>query len=466
MEMFRDGGNAVDAAVCGTFAMFVALPQACGLGGDAMVLIDSPDGACAFNGVGPAPLEFTARPQLRGAEAVSVPGALYALEAVHRSHGSVPWKRLVEIAAAHADASTVPSPVLLRAIRRRREALEKFAPEWLDCVERSPGAPAYTQPALAATLRKVALVGTNALGASGVAAAMVAASRRAGGFLSAQDFASPAVSAGKPVASRLFGSTVMLQPPPSQALLAAITLRALETAPPDEYARAVTSVESIDAAFRFRDEIARPGAATSFGTALDLTRPCSGTETQAADGTHTAALAAADATGVIVGVVASLFDDFGSGVFVPDCGFFLNNRLHGFSTDKQSPNCAAAGRPPVSTLAPAIVQGPTARWAIATPGADGQVQFLIQVIDAVVTGGKTIAEAIRAPRWRSVFGRVAVEAAFSAVAEAALSAAGHDVYRRANNDGFFGDVVAAGICSEGQIFAVADTREDSVARGE
>src|SRR6185295_344565 len=70
---------------------------------------------------------------------------------------------------------------------------------------------------------------------------------------------------------------------------------------------------------------------------------------------HTAGVAAADAQGDVVSSLVSVFDDFGSCVFVPELGITLNNRAGGFTTGA---NSAAPGKRPVHTLAPALLTTP------------------------------------------------------------------------------------------------------------
>ena len=100
-------------------------------------------------------------------------------------------------------------------------------------------------------------------------------------------------------------------------------------------------------------------------------------------GLHTTGVATADSEGVVVSMLISVFDDFGCGVLVPEGGFLLNSRLRGCSTDPGSPNYPQAGRRPVHTLSPSMVARRGAHLrAGSTPGADGQVQTLVQAIDA------------------------------------------------------------------------------------
>lgn len=170
---------------------------------------------------------------------------------------------------------------------------------------------------------------------------------------------------------------------------------------------------------------------------------------------HTAGVAVADAQGLVASSLVSVFDDFGSCVFVPELGITLNNRAGGFT---QGPNAAAAGKKPIHTLAPALIRGSFGTLALATPGADGQVQTLLQVIEKVFRRDQDLAAAIAAPRWRSEGGELLIESDHPATA--ALKALGHEVRALAPGDVRFGAVVCAGQVDHSPI-ALADWRRQT-----
>ena len=98
---------------------------------------------------------------------------------------------------------------------------------------------------------------------------------------------------------------------------------------------------------------------------------------------------------------------------------------------------------------------------IATPGADGQVQTLLQVLAATTLGGLELHEAVGALRWRSQDGDLLVEAGHPAIE--ALAARGHRVVSMAPGADVFGAVVAAG--TDPVPHAVADWRRQTTTGG-
>ena len=96
--------------------------------------------------------------------------------------------------------------------------------------------------------------------------------------------------------------------------------------------------------------------------------------------------------------------------------------------------------------------------ALATPGADGQVQTLVQAID-VLAGGEKLPRALDRPRWRSSDGRLLIEEDYDAEALDELERRGHELVRLAPGAPAFGAAVAAGIDeATGTVFAASDPR--------
>jgi gamma-glutamyltranspeptidase/glutathione hydrolase len=173
---------------------------------------------------------------------------------------------------------------------------------------------------------------------------------------------------------------------------------------------------------------------------------------------HTAGVAVADSRGQVVSSLISVFDDFGSGVFVPELGIVLNNRAAGFT---RGHNQAGASKRPVHTLAPCLVQAANgSTLALATPGADGQIQTLLQVLTALEKPGTSLADAIARPRWRSQEGHLMVEPGLPSTTD--LRARDHDVREGTSGADMFGAVVAAGHDADGS-WAAADWRRTTAA---
>ena len=133
----------------------------------------------------------------------------------------------------------------------------------------------------------------------------------------------------------------------------------------------------------------------------------------------------------------------------------LNNRAQGFTGP---PNDAAPAKRPVHTLAPALIARSSDACALATPGADGQIQTLLQIIAKTDLLGVPLEEAIHAPRWRSEAGKLLI--AEGHPGRAGLEALGHRLVERPDGDTCFGGVVCSGF-ENGAPYAVSDWRREA-----
>ena len=134
-----------------------------------------------------------ARPSEFGGAAVAVPTELHGLRLAWERHGTLPWRRLVEPAAALADGFAV-GPELARAISENAEALKRF-PATAAVFLRADASPlregdVCRNAALARTLRRVAREGPSVLRAGALAEALARDVRDAGGVMTSEDLAS------------------------------------------------------------------------------------------------------------------------------------------------------------------------------------------------------------------------------------------------------------------------------------
>lgn len=465
LEAFAAGGGAVDAAVAAAYALCVVLPESCGLGGDALFLVREPAGTVrAYNGTGSAPAGFRGTVPGDGAGTATVPGLVAALHAAHAQHGAVPMPALLAPAVRLAADGFPAGAPLVDAAGRQRHRLARRAGDWeVPFATIEPGQ-LVRQLALAETIEQIGREGPRAFYSGPLAAAIAAACRADGAAMAEADLAAHATVESEPVSIGFHGATVHAQPPVTQAILALMALRRLEPIrDADRAVRSHAAVEALQAAFQHRDRISAPGAAEAL-LAIDLdidlerARRLGGPTVQS----HTTAIATADARGTVVSMVISVFDEFGSSALVPEGGFFLNNRMQSFSADPASPNAPGPGKRPVHTLCPMLVEGPSGVLALSTPGADGQVQTLVQIIDALLVEGVGLTAALDRRRWRATDQRLVVEDGLDAEVADGLAARGHDLDWRPAGDRAFGAAVAAGIdARHGGVLAAADLRREA-----
>lgn len=450
-EVLTLGGNAVDALVAAQAVLAVIMPDACGLGGDMLALVAEAGGDVhAVTGTGKAPRGMV-RVATDGADSVTVPGIVGAWETLSRRWGTLPLARCLAPAERLARVGFPLSAALAIAVEAQRKRLVAGGAEgWL--LLSAVRGDRIVQPEVAGLLARVGAEGASAFYTGASARAIERAIGRLGGAMDAGDLAAHETPVSVPVTVGFGEWSVSVQPPPTQGILLAMALRgrarlAATNADLGDHA----DIELTEAAFASRADCAAGEALLDLDLEVDLRKASRRGGPRAY--LHTAGVCATDAAGMTVSSLVSVFDDFGSCVFVPELGITLNNRAGGFTGGA---NAAAPGKRPVHTLAPALLRGPGGTVALATPGADGQVQTLLQVIGKL-SRGATLEEAIAAPRWRSEGGRVLVEEGHPAIS--GLAALGHDMLPLPRGDMRFGAVVAAGQ-ADGGPFALADWRRE------
>jgi len=220
LEILRQGGNALDAALATAFALGVTSPIGSGVGGIAGIVVWRAGKASSFDGSTRAPLAsredmFELRggdersgmygwpavkddANLEGPLSVTVPGAVAAYELAHRRFGKLPWARLFEPAIRLARDGFVMDwygTLIFGAYGARLHKNAEAKRVYL-----RPGGVPYrpptgfepperlTQPDLARSLETIAREGAKALYRGELAAAIVDDTRTLGGILTREDF--------------------------------------------------------------------------------------------------------------------------------------------------------------------------------------------------------------------------------------------------------------------------------------
>src|SRR4051794_21205100 len=257
MQIYAQGGNAIDAAVAANAALCVVQPHQCGLGGDAFVLLRPAGGAPGvLNGSGRTPAALTAetvraagheRVPARGGLAVTVPGAVRVWGDVLARYGRLGLDQVLAPAIRYAADGFPVSLALSRATAANREMLAAqpaAARAYLPGGSPLPAGQPARFPDLARTLTTLARDGADALYAGPIASAIVEVVGAAGGVLASADLSSHTTLWQEPLRVEYHGHTVYQCPPNSQGLATIIQLGLL--AAEDLRAAGHLSAESLD----------------------------------------------------------------------------------------------------------------------------------------------------------------------------------------------------------------------------
>lgn len=430
-EVLASGGNALDAAVAASLTLGVVTPYLCGYGGDLFALVWHEGKAHAYLSGGKAPASATpvavrealARSSLpdatmpfRGAMTVTVPGAVRGwfdlLERFGtRSFGSLAARPLAY--AAEGFALTAKGTLVLSFLEDDYRGFD----EWHRVYGGAGPRGFLVQADLARTIKALGADGPDAYYAGSIADAIGTAVGEGGGLLTAGDLEGYQGAWADSIHAPYRDVEILELPPYTQGVAALEALRIVEAhgaIPSDAVDRQHLLIEAIKLALSDLDAHVTDPATMRIDPEQLLSDTWTGDRAGALDmsragiprpGTPllggTAYLCAADADGMVVSMIQTNFNEFGSGVTVPGWGINLTNRGRSFSVDPDHVNVVAPGKHTLHTLIPAMALREGNPWlAFGTSGADGQPQTHLQFLTRVVDDGADLQQAIEAPRWR------------------------------------------------------------------
>ena len=425
LEILRKGGNAFDAAVATAAVLNVVEPGSAGIGGDVFVIawIAKEKKLVALNGSGRAAAGATPghmadrghqdHMPLLGIDAVTVPGAVDAWDALLKRAGSRSFREVLEPAAAIAEQGFAVTERIQSDWRSAVAALASDADSAKTYLINGNAPPVYgvfKNPRLAHAFRVLQNRGRAAFYEGEIARAILAKSQALGGTMTAADLANTRATWDAPLTTNYHGFDVYEFPPNTQGFAVLEALNILEVCalrlgvdlaqlgPADpRYWHLLVEAKKIAYGdlYKFNGD---PGFVAVPVTKLIsknyAAEQCSridmrhaGTPDAAGDPVGgTVYLAVADRWGNMVSYIYSIYDTFGSGITVPGYGFVLNDRGALFSLKAGSPNLIAPGKRPFHTLIPGFIMKdgrPLTAFGLMGGGqqAQGHVQVLVDMID-------------------------------------------------------------------------------------
>jgi gamma-glutamyltranspeptidase/glutathione hydrolase len=517
------GGNAADAAAAAVFALNVARPQSCGIGGGGFAVYRRADGHVAsidFRETAPGaftPTTFVPtglHNYFTGRLTVGVPGTLAGMDLLLRRFGTRTLAQSIAPAIRLARRGVNVLPSLSQSMTENAARLKLFpaaAAQYLLDGQPYPAGSTLRQPILARTLELIARNGTDAFYRGPIAARIVADNATArsipgdDGKLTLADFAGYRAKVRPALVGSYRGDSVVTVPPPSSGgttllemlnILSGYDLGGLGQSSADEL-HLVAEAQKLAWADRNayvadpdhvnvptaglispaygteRRALIDPGHAQSFkpGTPQGApqrrsARARSGGSSPAdanpqASTTHVSII---DWRGNAIALTCTIEQEFGSAVVAPGTGFLLNNELTDFG-DPGTANEPGPYRRPRSSMAPTIVvQGNT---PILVTGAAGGARIIMGVVDTVlnvVDFHQDLAHAVDAERTDDPTGTMTIEdARIDGSVLDELAARGHKLKRVGEYD-VRPRVQAAGIDPQTGIrSAVSDSRTDYAA---
>lgn len=502
LEILREGGNAIEATIAVAATLAVVYPHMTGIGGDGFWLMHAPGqamqsiDACGAAGAavnkdlygGMASIPW--RGPLAAntvAGTISGWGAAYDYSQAHWG-GKLPFARLLESAIAYArDGFPVTHSQETNTRNKLSELQDQpgFARAFLN---REGDVPCYGDqhafPELARTFSQLAQAGADDFYRGELAEQIAKDLSAVGSPIGLSDLKHHQAQVKAPLALRLSDAKVFNMAPPTQGMASLLILGVFDRIrqkgwTPDNVEGIHALVEATKQAFSIRDRyVTDPAAMTR--DPLDLMTPAmldqmaskvpfgkaSPWPAPHSDG-DTTWMGAVDAQGRAVSMIQSIYFEFGSGVVLPQCGFWWQNRGCSFDLQAGKLRSLLPGRKPFHTLNPAMAQLDDGRLLVyGTMGGEGQPQTQAAVFSRYVWGGHNVRSAVAAPRW--LLGRtwaeqstsLKLESRFSANIVEALRTLGHPVEVVSDFDERMGHAGALVLHPQGLIEGGEDPRSD------
>jgi gamma-glutamyltranspeptidase/glutathione hydrolase len=504
--ILAEGGNAIEAMIAMAASIAAVYPHMNHVGGDGFWLIREPSGRVrAIMGAGRAGAKATLQlyrdaghheiPSRGPLAALTVPGAIatwmLAAEAAKANRGKLPLDLLLAPAIKHAREGYTVTRSQARLMVQKYAELET-APGFLQAFlvdGKPPEAGAkLKQSAFAATLEHLSSAGLDDFYRGDVGREIAADLDRIGSPVTRADLEKFEATVAEPLSVRIQAGTLYNSPPPTQGLASLIILALfdrLRVTQSESFEHIHGIVESTKRAFRLRDRVVTdpdkitadldqflsPAFLDAEAAKIDVKKAA---RWPAPNGEgDTIWMGAADASGLVVSYIQSLYWEFGSGCVLPATGVLMQNRGSSFSLDPKALNTLSPGRRPFHTLNPALAALKDGRViAYGTMGGDGQPQTQAAVFTRHVLFRQPLEQALDAPRW--LLGRtwgssvtnLRLESRFDGNLIDRLMAAGHDV---AVLDEPYSDIMghagAVILHSDGTLEGSHDPRADGGAAG-
>ncbi|WDS34711.1 gamma-glutamyltransferase [Pseudoxanthomonas sp.] len=456
LQVLKDGGNAVDAAVAVGYALAVVHPCCGNIGGGGFMVVHlaaskgKPARELFLDFREKAPLAATPT-MFQDADGnvvkglstdtylgVGVPGTVMGLETARKTYGTLSRKRLMQPAIELARNGYVLQQGDVNIMKSRLEDFAK-SPNVASIFLKADGQPyavgdTLVQAQLARTLASIEKRGIKAFYKGDTAKAVVAASKANGGLLTLQDFAAYTTPWSTPIHCGYRGYTVVSAPPPSSGGVTVCQILGLVQPYPLSswgYGSAPAMHHMVEAerrAFADRntylgdpafvsnpiDQMLAPAHLAQLGSSIRPDKATPSSEIHGSlgpdEGTNTTHYSVLDARGNAVSVTYTINYLFGNGQMAGDTGFFLNNEMDDFTSKPGVPNSFGLvqgktnqiepGKRPLSSMSPTILLKDGQVFMVTgSPGGSTIISTTMESIVNVVDFGMNMQQAVNAPRF-------------------------------------------------------------------
>lgn len=431
LDILKDGGNAIDAAIAANAALGLMEPTGCGIGGDLFAIVWSAKDQKLYglNASGRSPKSLSLdyfkekgydKIPAFGPLPVSVPGAVDGWFELHKRFGQKPMSEILAPSIAYAEEGFPLTELIahyLQLSARRFKDLPNFSETYLPNGFQPETGAVFKNPALAQTYRKIAKGGAEAFYQGEIAETIASFIQAQGGFLSAEDLRTHSSEWVEPLAINYRGYDIWELPPNGQGIAALQILKILEAYDLKSMGFGSSDyihhfVEAKKLAFEdrakyyadpdfndidYRDLLSEEYTAKR--RALIKERAARSYDAGKLEQGNTIYLTVADKEGNMVSLIQSNYRGMGSGMVPPGLGFMLQDRGELFSLEEGHANVYAPGKRPFHTIIPAFISKEGKPYiSFGLMGGAMQPQGHAQVVINLLDFGMNLQEAGDAPR--------------------------------------------------------------------
>ncbi|MEL6255443.1 MAG: gamma-glutamyltransferase [Bacteroidota bacterium] len=433
LDILKQGGTAVDAAIAANATLGLMEPTGCGIGGDLFAIVwdAETEQLHGLNASGRSPQSLSLsyfqengmnQIPFYGPLSVSVPGAVDGWFELHGKFGKLPMEVILAPAINYAREGFPVSELISLYMEMASSRFAKepyFSSTYMPRGHTPKKGELFKNPRLATTLELIADKGRKAFYKGEIAKKIVAHMQEIGGFLSLDDFKNHQSEWVDPVSTNYRGYDVWELPPNGQGIAALQMLNILEKFDlrsmgfgSAEYIHAF--VEAKKLAFEDRAKFYADPAFNKLPidkliskSYADERRKLMGKRAARSypagilkDG-DTIYLTVADKDGNMVSLIQSNYKGMGSGVIPGELGFMLQDRGALLSLEEGHYNVYEPGKRPFHTIIPAFVTKDGKPFmSFGLMGGSMQPQGHVQVLINMIDFDMNLQEAGDAPRIR------------------------------------------------------------------
>jgi len=513
LEVLKNGGNAVDAAVTAGFALAVTQPRSGNIGGGGFMLISKGDGS------GPEAIDYREKAPSAATEtmyqdesgevvqnrsrfthlAAGVPGTVAGLAMALERHGTISLKQALAPAIKLAREGFIVPQRFSEGLEQARERLQRW-PATLETFYKEDGSAwqageRFRQPELADTLQRIADDGVKGFYEGETAQLIVEEMERHGGLITRQDLEDYQPVVRAPVHGNYRGYDIYSMSPPSSGGTHIVQiLNILEGFPIKElghnsadtihymaeamklaYAdrsQYLGDTDYVDVPLKgltsklYAEELRQNIQQDKARPAGDI-RPGQPASYESPETTH---FSVVDKWGNAVSNTYTINFSYGSGITVQGAGFLLNNEMDDFSAKPGVPNAygliggeankVEPGKRMLSSMSPTIVRKGDRNFLVTgSPGGSRIITTTLQVIMNVIDHGMNIQTAVSVPRIHHQWlpDEIRVEQGISADTVRLLENRGHKVV----TNSAMGAIQSIMIGDDGTLYGGADPRRST-----